>query len=96
MQGKRYVRYNRTFSLREVLFIVAVAVTFVLIVVPDIGARLMPHKQGWTAEMTARHMIAQAGCRQAQSVGLGHARRGQPGYSPEWDGDDDGISCERW
>ncbi|MCR5874991.1 excalibur calcium-binding domain-containing protein [Phenylobacterium sp. J426] len=30
----------------------------------------------------------------AQLRALGGARRGQPGYRPEWDGDNDGIACE--
>lgn len=30
----------------------------------------------------------------AQLRTLGGARRGEPGYRPEWDGDGDGIACE--
>lgn len=46
--------------------------------------------------MEERHQYAARGCREAAEVGLAPAYRGQPGYWPQWDGDHDGISCERW
>jgi hypothetical protein len=42
-----------------------------------------------------RHQYAARGCAEAAEVGLAPARRGEPGYWPEWDGDNDGVSCER-
>lgn len=77
----------------EAVFCLAVLVTVIFILKPDI---LRQDTSKWTPEMRARHLVARTGCRGAQSVGLGHAHRGQPGYWPEWDGDNDGISCERW
>lgn len=35
-----------------------------------------------------------AGMSCAQLRALGGARRGEPGYRPQWDGDGDGIACE--
>jgi hypothetical protein len=43
-----------------------------------------------------RHLYAARGCAEAAEVGLAPARRGEPGYWPQWDGDNDGVSCERW
>jgi hypothetical protein len=34
------------------------------------------------------------GCREARAAGAAPIYRGQPGYRPEMDGDDDGIACE--
>jgi micrococcal nuclease len=39
-------------------------------------------------------MPAPAGLTCAQLRARGGARRGEPGYRPEWDGDNDGIACE--
>jgi hypothetical protein len=43
-----------------------------------------------------RHQYAERGCAEAAEVGLAPARRGEPGYWPQWDGDNDGVSCELW
>lgn len=42
----------------------------------------------------ARHLAAAPNCDAARMVGLAPARRGQPGYYPTHDADDDGIACE--
>jgi len=34
------------------------------------------------------------GCREARASGTAPIYRGEPGYRPEMDGDDDGIACE--
>jgi hypothetical protein len=34
------------------------------------------------------------GCNEVRAAGLAPLYRGQPGYRPEMDGDDDGIACE--
>lgn len=34
------------------------------------------------------------GCNDAQAAGTAPIYRGEPGYRPEMDGDDDGIACE--
>ncbi|WP_204252002.1 excalibur calcium-binding domain-containing protein [Phyllobacterium zundukense] len=46
--------------------------------------------------ITVRHFLAEPNCRAARSVGLAEARRGQPGYWPHLDRDNDGIACERY
>jgi len=35
-----------------------------------------------------------AGCNEVRAAGAAPLYRGQPGYRPEMDGDDDGIACE--
>lgn len=35
-----------------------------------------------------------SGCNEVRAAGLAPLFRGQPGYRPEMDGDDDGIACE--
>jgi hypothetical protein len=40
-----------------------------------------------------------SGCNEVRAAGLAPLLRGQPGYRPEMDGDDDGVACEarrRW
>lgn len=41
-----------------------------------------------------RHMLAAPNCDAARAVGLAPARRGEPGYWPKHDADDDGVACE--
>ncbi len=77
----------------ELVFCFVILTVVVFILKPDV---LTESPQEWTAEMKAKHLSARAGCQQAQALGLTPARRGHPGYWPEWDGDDDGVSCERW
>lgn len=40
------------------------------------------------------HLAASPNCTAARAVGLAPARRGQPGYWPSHDADNDGIACE--
>lgn len=87
---------KRKLSLGEMAFCLAIFATAIFIIKPDILQSFMPRPLEWTADMKAKHLAARAGCRKAQALGLGHAYKGQPGYWPEWDGDGDGISCERW
>lgn len=35
-----------------------------------------------------------SGCNEVRAAGLAPLYRGDPGYRPEMDGDDDGIACE--
>jgi hypothetical protein len=35
-----------------------------------------------------------SGCNEVRAAGLAPLLRGEPGYRPEMDGDDDGIACE--
>ena len=51
---------------------------------------------GWPAEVMARHRAAARNCNAARAVGLAPARRGEPGYYPQHDRDNDGIACEPW
>jgi hypothetical protein len=37
-----------------------------------------------------------SGCNDARAAGVAPIYRGEPGYRPEMDGDDDGIACEPW
>jgi hypothetical protein len=50
----------------------------------------------WPAVTTIRHYIAKSNCDSARAMGLAPARRGQPGYWPSHDRDNDGIACEPW
>lgn len=34
-------------------------------------------------------------CKEARAAGYSHMRRGQPGYAPHLDRDDDGIACDK-
>ena len=50
----------------------------------------------YSVSLEQRHLYAARGCKEAEEVGLAPARRGEPGYWPQWDGDHDGVSCELW
>ena len=50
----------------------------------------------WPPLTTVRHLSAIPNCDTARLLGLAPARRGQPGYWPHLDADDDGIACEPW
>ncbi|WP_312880730.1 excalibur calcium-binding domain-containing protein [Aminobacter carboxidus] len=41
-----------------------------------------------------RHFSSAPNCDAARAVGVAPARRGQPGYWPSHDADNDGIACE--
>jgi len=43
----------------------------------------------------ARSEIYYANCSQARAAGAAPIRRGEPGYRPALDRDNDGIACER-
>ncbi|HEX8481972.1 MAG TPA: excalibur calcium-binding domain-containing protein [Allosphingosinicella sp.] len=50
-----------------------------------------------TLGRTARRQAASVyfpGCNEVRAAGLAPLLRGEPGYRPEMDGDDDGIACE--
>ncbi|HET6387810.1 excalibur calcium-binding domain-containing protein [Hyphomicrobium sp.] len=50
----------------------------------------------WPLDVTVRHFLASSNCKTARAVGLAPAVRGEPGYWPRNDADDDGIACEPW
>lgn len=54
------------------------------------------NREAWPASVMARHIAAARNCAAARAVGLAPARRGQPGYHPHLDRDNDGIACEPW
>lgn len=41
-----------------------------------------------------RAFVYYSGCNEVRAAGLAPLYRGDPGYRPEMDGDDDGIACE--
>lgn len=48
----------------------------------------------WTPGTTVRHIAAAPSCAAARLVGLAPSFRGEPGYWPWLDADNDGVSCE--
>ena len=53
----------------------------------------------WPPLLTVRHILAAPNCTAARAVGLAPAWRGNPGYYPKHDADNDGWACEplpRW
>jgi hypothetical protein len=48
----------------------------------------------WPPLTTIMHIAAYPNCDATRAVGLAPARRGQPGYWPHNDADNDGIACE--
>ena len=50
----------------------------------------------WSVDLTLRHVAAALNCDAARTVGLAPAARGEPGYYPHHDRDQDGWACEPW
>ncbi|MEO3432375.1 excalibur calcium-binding domain-containing protein [Inquilinus sp. CAU 1745] len=48
------------------------------------------------ASIRIRHIAAAPNCNAARAVGLAPSHRGQPGYYPSHDRDNDGTACEPW
>lgn len=44
----------------------------------------------------ATNGFAYGNCAEARAAGAAPIRRGEPGYAPWLDGDNDGIACEPW
>ena len=61
--------------------------------------RQQPDTPGPARPSTQRHAVSGSGwsyrnCREARAAGAAPLYRGQPGYGPHMDGDNDGIACE--
>lgn len=54
-----------------------------------------PEIVNWHPLTILKHIAAYPRCSAARAVGLAPALRGQPGYWPHLDADQDGIACER-
>jgi len=50
----------------------------------------------WPPLVTIRHVVAAPNSDAARLTALAPARRGEPGYWPQHDADNDGIACEPW
>jgi hypothetical protein len=48
----------------------------------------------WSFVLTLKHFAAFPSCRAAEAIGLAPALRGQPGYWPKHDADNNGVACE--
>ena len=54
------------------------------------------HFKQWPILTTVRHLASAPNCAAARAVGLAPSYRGQPGYWPQHDADNDGLACEPW
>jgi len=63
---------------------------------PNIVAEPLPNiiRGFWSSDLDRRHRFAAPNCDAARAVGLAPSRRGEPGYYPWHDADNDGIACE--
>jgi hypothetical protein len=70
---------------------IAAAATFagVYVLTPS-GGGAVPRQAAAEAEASVYY----PGCNAVRAAGRAPLYRGQPGYRPEMDGDDDGIACE--
>jgi len=54
-----------------------------------------PSREEQQRSLTARERsVTYSGCREIRQRGLAPLRRGEPGYRPWMDGDNDGLACE--
>ena len=87
LRGKAYwfrLRLKRRLWASRFLAIPLVAVVLLLVTSP------------WPTLLTLRHYGALPNCDAARTMGLAPANRGEPGYWPKHDRDQDGIACEPW
>ena len=92
------VRTRRWFSRHRVLSAVAIGLT------AAVGLQLpvarppaaVPGAPSASLSLLVRHRLAARNCAAACAVGLAPSRRGEPGYYPHLDADDDGVACEWW
>lgn len=83
---RRLRRRARTFALATLSIAVGLTLPFVL----------MKLLSPWPLMTTIRHVASVLNCDAVRAYGLAPARRGQPGYWPMHDADNDGIACEPW
>ncbi|HEY0919566.1 excalibur calcium-binding domain-containing protein [Devosia sp.] len=93
-QVRREGHSARRSRLPQLLAALAVPVT--LAAAGIVGVLYVLTHSAWPADVTARHWLAAPNCFAARSVGLAPARRGEPGYYPSHDADNDGVACEPW
>jgi hypothetical protein len=74
-----------------IILVIAAAVVGAGILIQDL-TRSAEKFGSWN--YAVRHLLASNNCDAADGVRLGKARRGQPGYYPSHDADNDGIACE--
>ncbi len=55
-----------------------------------------PPQQNFRATPAAAPARAFANCAEARAAGAAPVRRGDPGYGPHLDRDNDGVGCEPW
>src|SRR5262245_5214950 len=84
-------RHGRAIKLRR-----AVNATLIAIVGFAVAFVVVWASSPWPVTTTLRHIASAPNCDFARLVGLAPAYRGQPGYWPKLDADNDGISCEVW
>jgi len=89
----RATRFRRSFRWADILALALIAIVMVLI---GVSIHLSLTSYPWPTEATLKHLAAKPSCAAARAVGLAPANRGEPGYWPEHDADNDGIACEPW
>lgn len=90
-------RYYILTALAALLAVGSFAVTWALLTMKPWPAL---SSSSWSAAMVVKHIAAFPNCSAARLVGVAPAYKGQPGYWPQHDRDNDGIACEpyprRW
>lgn len=86
---ERWVRLRKTLWWPTVLMMI-------LVLAALIAWRPMQSVQINSVWDGVRHLASAPNCSAARAVGLAPARRGQPGYWPSHDADNDGTACEPW
>jgi hypothetical protein len=59
---------------------------------PEVEVMLMSAEERAAIE----NSVTYSGCGEASAAGAAPLHRGEPGYRDYFDGDGDGIACERW
>jgi hypothetical protein len=83
-------------NIRFAALAVAIVVLALIGSLQRMADRWPPGSESWSPSMRLRHQMAARNCDAARAVGLAPARRGEPGYYPRHDEDNDGIACEPW
>ena len=91
-------RFDRANALRRQRRKAKTAALAILLISVGVGVPLVLMKvlSPWPLMTTIRHLTSVLNCDAVRAYGLAPARKGQPGYWPMHDADNDGIACEPW
>lgn len=88
------IRPRRRYPWRAILGALPIVFLVAMYAVEIVGS--FQRSRSMTIGEAFRHIAARPNCDAARAVNLAPAKRGEPGYWPSHDADDDRVACEPW